>query len=199
MLTSMSEAALPRMTLNEFWDWQDRQDIRYELVDGIPWAMAGAQQRHDRIVTNAIAEIVGQLRGSPCAVFTADQTVVTSSANGRRPDVGVDCGPLNGTSMQATSPRVVIEVLSRSTRTLDQVGKLDEYKGVESIEQIVLVDPDEPYVILWSRAAGRTWTQTPLRGLDAVLPLASVGVSLPLAILYERLDFRSRPQMVPLA
>ena len=161
--------------------------------------MAGAQQRNNRIVTNVLAEIGGQLRGRPCRVFTADQTVVTSSANGRRPDVGVDCGPLNGSSMRATSPRVVIEVLSRSTRTLDQVGKLDEYKGVDSIEQIVLVDSDEPHVILWSRAANQTWTQLPLRGLDAVLPLVSVGVSLPLAILYERLDFRSRPQMVSLA
>jgi len=187
------------MTLDEFWDWQDRQDIRYELVEGIPWAMAGAQQRHDVIVTNALVKIGGQLRGGPCRVFTADQTVVTSSAGGRRPDVGVDCGPLNGSSMRAISPRMVIEMLSRSTRTLDQVGKLDEYKGVDSIEQIVLVDPDELYVILWSRAAGQTWTQTPLRGLDAVLPLASAGVSLPLAILYERLDFRSRPRMAPLA
>lgn len=199
MLAGMGEATLSRMTLDEFWEWQDRQDIRYELVDGIPWAMAGAQQRHDVIVTNALVEIGGRLRGGPCRVFAADQTVVTSSANGRRPDVGVDCGPLNGSSMRATSPCVVIEVLSRSTRTPDQVGKLDEYEGVDSIEQIVLVDPDEAHVILWPRAAGPTWTQTPLRGLEAMLPLASVGVSLPLAILHERLDFRSRPQMVPLA
>jgi len=28
MLIGVSEAALPRMTLDEFWDWQDCQDIR---------------------------------------------------------------------------------------------------------------------------------------------------------------------------
>ncbi len=195
----MSQAAIPHMTLDEFWVWQDRQDIRYELVDGIPWAMAGAQQRHDVIVTNALVEIGGQLRGKPCRVFTADQTVVTRAANGRRPDVGVDCGPLDGSSMRTSSPRVVIEVLSRSTRLLDQVGKLEEYKDVDSMEHVALVDPDEPYVILWSRAADRTWGMSPYRDLDDVLPLTSVGVSLPLAILYDRLDVSSRPQAVPLA
>ena len=101
--------------------------------------------------------------------------------------------------MRASSPRVVIEVLSRSTRLLDQVGKLEEYKGVDSMEHVALVDSDEPYVILWSRAADRTWGMSPYRDLDDVLPLASVGVSLPLAILYDRLDVSSRPQAVPLS
>jgi Uma2 family endonuclease len=194
----MSQAAAPRMTLDEFWEWQDRQDIRYELVDGIPWAMAGAQQRHDVILTNALVEIGGQLRGKPCRVFSADQTVVTRAANGRRPNVGVDCGPLDGSSMRASSPRVVIEVLSRSTRLLDQVGKLEEYKDVDSMEHVALVDPDEAYVILWSRDADRTWAMSPFRDLEDVLPLAAVGVSLPLAVLYDRLDVRSRPQAIPL-
>ena len=193
----MSEAAAQRMTLDEFWEWQDLQDVRYELVEGIPYAMAGALQRHDRIVTNAIVEVGGQLRGSPCAVFSADQTVVTRSANGRRPDLGVDCGKLDDRSMRASSPRVVMEVLSRSTRTLDQVQTLDESKEVESIEHIALIDPDQPYVILWSRAADRSWAHRALRGLDAVLSLGSVGVAFPLSVLYERLDFRPQPQAVP--
>ena len=115
----MSEAVSRRMSLDEFWEWQSRQDDRYELIDGEPVAMAGAQQQHDRIVTNALIAIGVHLRGGPCRVFTADQTVVTKSTNGRRPDVGVDCGPIQPTSMRATSPRIVIEVLSRSTRTLD--------------------------------------------------------------------------------
>jgi len=189
----MGRAAIPQMTLDEFWDWQDRQDIHYELVDGIPWAMARAQQRHDVIVTNALVEIGGQLRCKPCRVSSADQTVVTRAADGRRPDVGVDCGPLDGSSMKVSSPRVVIEVLSRSTRLLDQLGKLEEYKDVDSMEHVALVDPDEPYVILWSRAADRTWGMSPSRGFGDVLPLTSVGVSMPLAVLYERLECCSLP------
>ncbi len=193
----MSEAVSTRMSLDEFWQWQGCQDDRYELIDGAPVAMAGAQQQHDRIVTNALIAIGVHLQGGPCRVFTADQTVVTSFADGRRPDLGVDCGPLEPTSMRATSPRIVIGVLSRSTRTLDQVGKLDECKQVASIEQIVLVDPDEPTVISWSRSADRSWGQAILTGLDAVLPFATIGLDLLLTTLSSGLDLRPRPRMVP--
>jgi len=191
----MSEAASRRMGLDEFWEWQDGQQDRYELIDGEPVATAGAQQQHGRIVTNALIAIGVHLRGGPCRVFTADQAVVTKSA-GRRPDLGVDCGPFEPASMQATSPRIIFEVLPRSTRTMDQVG-LDEYKQVDSMEQIVLVDPNEPSVISWSRAADRSWAQTVLTGLDAVLPFGAIGFDLPLAELYSGLDLRPRPRGMP--
>ena len=192
----MSEAASQRMGLDEFWEWQGRQDQRYELIDGEPVAMAAAQQQHDRIVTNALVAIGVHLRGGPCRVFTADQTVVTRAANGRRLALGVDCGPLEPASMRATSPQIVIEVLSRSIRTLDQVGKLDEYKQVDSIRQIVLVDPDAASVIFWSRLADRSWTQTALAGLGAILPFATICLDLPLSELYSGLELRPRPKVV---
>lgn len=89
----MSEAVLPRMSLEEFLPWQEGQEQRCELVDGQPVAMAGAKQKHDIIVTNALIRIGGKLDGTPCRPFTADITVVTRSRNGRHPDFGVDCGP----------------------------------------------------------------------------------------------------------
>ena len=191
----MIGAVRSRMSLDEFW--QGRQDERYELFGGAPVARARAQQQHDRIVINALVAIGIHLQGGPLRVFTRSQMVVTSSANGRRPDLGVDCGPLERTSMRATSPRIVMEVLSRSTRTLDPVGKLDEYKQVATMEQIVLVDPGEPTVIVWSRSADRSWAQVILTGLDAVLPFATIGLELPLAALYSGLELRPRPRVVP--
>lgn len=48
----MSERAAIRMSANEFLEWSLHQSTRYELVDGIPVAMAGAKRRHDQIVAN---------------------------------------------------------------------------------------------------------------------------------------------------
>ena len=191
----MSEAALPsRMSLEQFLDWQEGQEQRYELVDGRPVAMARAQQQHDLIVTNALIGIGSKLDRSRCRPFTADQTVVTRSRNGRHPDFGVDCGPFVPTSMTATEPRVVLEVFSPSTRRMDQIAKLDEYKAVPSIEHIVLVDPDSPEVIVWSRAEDHSWHHDTLRGLDATLALPAIGVEVALADLYTGITFRSRPR-----
>jgi Uma2 family endonuclease len=43
-----------RMTAAEFLEWCTFQEDRYELVDGVPVAMAGAKQVHDRLTVNAI-------------------------------------------------------------------------------------------------------------------------------------------------
>ncbi len=195
----MSEAAVPpRTSLEDFLEWQEGQEQRYELVDGQPMAMAGAKQKHDRIVMNAAMRIGTKLDGDPCRPFSADQTVVTGVRSGRHPDFGVDCGPFDPESMTATLPRVVLEVFSPSTRSLDQIGKLDEYKSVASIEHIILVDPDAPEAILWSRAEDRSWHHETLRGLDAVLALPAIQVEVRLADLYAGLTLRPRPRLAPL-
>lgn len=185
------------MSLEEFLPWQEGQEQRYELVDGQSVAMAGAKLKHDCIVTNALVRIGSRLEGSPCRPFTADVTVVTRSRNGRHPDFGVDCGPLDPESMTAIEPRVVLEVFSPSTRSLDQIAKLDEYKGVPSIEHIFLVDPDSPEIIVWSRDDDRSWSHETLRGLDTALVLPAIGVELRLADLYAGLAVQSRPELVP--
>lgn len=184
------------MTSAEFLDWQQYQGDLYELVDGEPVAMAGAKQRHDRITANALGELHAQLRGSACRTFTADLAVLTVRGNVRRPDLGVHCGPFDDEAMCASQPRLVIEVLSRSTRTLDQVGKLEEYKTVDSLEAIALIDPEAPEVILWLRDTAHVWQHESLHGLEAVIAVPSLGVSLRLAELYDGLAFRSRPRPV---
>ncbi len=192
----MSERATPRMAAADFLHWQLERSEPYELVDGAPVAMAGAKRRHDRIVVNAIAVLGPALRGTPCDPFTADLAVLMPNGNVRRPDVGVHCGPFDEEALHAARPRMVIEVLSRSTRALDQVGKLDEYKTVEGLDYILLVDPETAEVILWLRDATRAWQHRPLRGVETLVELPELGLTLPLADLYEGVALRPRPRLV---
>jgi Uma2 family endonuclease len=90
----MAEPLLRRMTQDEFFAWQERQEHLHELVDGIPVLplkmMTGASQRHDRVAVNVIASLHGQLRGGPCRPTTDDLAVRIPSGNVRRPDVTVE-------------------------------------------------------------------------------------------------------------
>jgi Uma2 family endonuclease len=125
----MSEAGRI-MTAEAFLDWCLGQEGRWELVDGVPVAMAGAKQVHDRVVVNALLALGGQLRGGPCRPTTGDVAIGIPNGNIRRPDLGVDCGRFEPESLTATDPRLVIEVLSPSTRTFDAIGKLWDYRQV---------------------------------------------------------------------
>lgn len=171
---SMSEAGRI-MTAEAFLDWCLGQEGRWELVDGVPVAMAGAKQVHDRVVVNALLALGGQLRGGPCRPTTGDVAIGIPNGNIRRPDLGVDCGRFEPESLTATDPRLVIEVLSPSTRTFDAIGKLWDYRRVPGLRHIILVDPDEPRVWHWLLPEDGPWTD----------------------LLLEGLTFRPRPRPVP--
>lgn len=97
------------MTAEAFLDGCLGQEGRWELVDGVPVAMAGAKQVHDRVVVNALLALGGQLRGGPCRPRTGDVAIGIPNGNIRRPDLGVDCGRFEPESLTATDPRPVPE------------------------------------------------------------------------------------------
>lgn len=178
------------MTVEEFYLWQLDQDERYELVDGVPVplrAMTGASNVHDVISVNRIIELGTRLRGKPCRVASADTALRTASRSSRRPDVAVDCAPIEAASYEAHRPTVVVEVLSPSTRKLDRFTKLEEYRRHPSLRHILLVDPDSVAAKLYSRADEGAWSDVELIGADAVVALPAIDVTLPLSALYERL------------
>lgn len=103
---------------------------------------------------NTIASIGGQLASGRCRACTADTAARIPAGNVRRPNVSINGGVFDDNAAAADAPTVVIEVLSPSTRQFDMFVKLDECKTVTSLTDIVLVDPDTPQVIHWTRAPG---------------------------------------------
>jgi Uma2 family endonuclease len=190
----MSQPVHRRWSLDPFFAWQERQDERYELVDGSPVRMtASASNAHDRIVMNFLWALGSQLRGGPCRPFTGDGSVETYPGQIRRPDVGVDCGRFDAGGYRATEPRVVAEVLSPSTRDFDAFAKLGEYQAVPSMAHILLVEPNAPEIALWSRNEEGAWLPSRTDGIDAAVELPALGVRLALADIYDGIEFPAGP------
>jgi Uma2 family endonuclease len=186
------------ITPQQFFSWVAGQEARYELVDGEIVAMAGAGRRHDSIVVNLMTAIHSQTRTGPCQTFTGDTYVATSAATRRMPDLGVDCGKPDDTSLLADRPALIVEVLSPTTGGFDVTVKLAEYQSLSSLDYILFVDTESPNVHLYSRDPDRNWTDVVLKGLDAVIVLDRLGVTLGLQDIYAGLEFRPRPKLVEL-
>jgi Uma2 family endonuclease len=118
-----------------------------------------------------------------------DSAIQIPNGNTRFPDFGVDCEPRNGKSMVTTAPAVVVEVLSPSTRFLDFNKKLDEYKSVSTLKYILLVVQDFPRVHAYRHTLDEQWLQTIVEGLEAIVKMQDLELSLSLATLYERIQF----------
>jgi Uma2 family endonuclease len=195
--TVMSETAPHRWTLDEFFRWQEGQADRYELVNGLPLRMmAGARNVHDDIVVNLLTELRNRLRGSARRPFTGDGSVETRPGQIRRPDVGVDCGRRDPNAMKAASPRLVAEVLSPTTRDVDTISKLDEYKAIEGLTRILLVESNAPEIVVWQRDADRLWHQSVVRGLEAQIDMPEIAITLSLSDIYDGVTFPARPRLV---
>jgi Uma2 family endonuclease len=193
----MTDAASRRWTVEEFFAWQEGQAERYELVDGFPTRMmAGARNVHDDIVVNVLAELRNQLRGRECRPFTGDGAIETKPGQIRRPDIGVDCGRRDPDATRAALPRVVVEVLSPTTRDFATIDKLEEYKKVDSLERILVIEPNAPEVIVWTRGEGGTWQKTVCRGLSQAIEMPEIGVALPLKEIYDGVAFPTRRRLV---
>lgn len=178
------------MSVEEFYAWQRDQPVRYELIDGVPVrlrGMTGANHVHDLILTNVLALLWIALRGKPCRVASADMAIRTAIRSTRRPDVMVECAHYDKDSVEARNPSVVVEVLSPSTRKIDQFTKLDEYRRHPTLRHILLIDPDNISAKLYSRAEGDAWTDADLQGAEAPVTLSAVEVELRLGDFYERL------------
>ena len=199
----MLDKAQRRMTPEEFYAWQEPMDEKYELVDGYPVPrcpdiemMTGASRRHDQIVVNIISALAPQLRGTGCRGFTGDTAVRTMPRTRRRPDVGIECGRMEDDSFEAGEVRLVVEVLSPSTREFNHYGKLEEYKSIESMMHVLLVEPNAPQVGVWSRANETTWRYSEFEGLESAISLDNPPVRLALSDVYADLTFRAAPKLV---
>lgn len=189
----MAEPQLRRMTPDEFLAWQEKQDKLYELVDGLPVLplkmMTGATQTHDRVAVNIIATLHRKLRGGPCRPTTDDLAVRIPAGNIRRPDITVECGEAGRREMTVRDPRVVVEVLSPSTRTFDRFRKLVEYQSIESLQHILLVDTEAPRIDVVTRGAAAGWSTSQYEGLEAIIELPAIDANLKLADVFEGVVF----------
>jgi Uma2 family endonuclease len=182
-------------TVEEFLAWAGAQpDSRYELVDGEPVMMVGGSRSHARISGNLSAWLLEQLRGGPCEPFGSDFGVVLPGGrvNLRYPDASVSCTEEGEDALR--SPVLLAEVLSPSTEAYDRGAKAQAYRRLPSLRHLLLIEQGRPFIEHLHRASeGVDWTLTEVDGLDATIDLAAIGLVMPMAALYARLEFNPGP------
>lgn len=90
-------------------------------------------------------------------------------------------------------PSVLFEVLSRRTRRIDEGEKKDAYLTIPSLSVYVLIEPDKAAVVAFRRTESG-FVREVYEGLGAVLPLGEIGIDLPLAEIYETVEFAPEPE-----
>ncbi|MEX2173539.1 MAG: Uma2 family endonuclease [Pirellulaceae bacterium] len=182
-----------RISLAEYLAWEARSGGKHEFYRGEVFAMAGASLRHNRIATNILARLYQSLEGGPCEVFGSDQRIRIDAVDlSTYPDVSVICGGVQVDAVDrhgVTNPRVIVEVLSKSTENYDRGRKFEFYQHLQSFMEYVLVYQDEPKVIHYVREDNGRWSYKLLVGEQETLRLESIDSELPFAAVYRNVKF----------
>lgn len=182
------------MSLDEFLAWEERQPLRHEFVGGVVTAMAGGTADHNQIAGNVYVMLRVRLAGrSGCRPYIGDMKVLPPTGEATYPDVAVVCPPPPGQATTTETPSLVVEVLSRSTRGDDSGRKRWGYYAIPTLRHYLLVDQLTPRVEVASREADGTWRSTVVEGLERLVELPGLDLSLPMAEIFEGVEFAASP------
>ena len=174
------------MTADEFLDWENQQERRYEFDGFGPVAMTGGTQEHSLIQANLITALGVRLRGGPCRVVGSDLKVSVAGSI-RYPDAFVYCTVSPRGTLVVTDPVVVFEISSPSTAAIDHIDKNREYRDTPSIQRYVMLEQDRQGITVFTRTSD-DWVGHLIDG-DAVLSMPEIGVELPLSEIYAGITF----------
>ena len=146
------------LSIDDYLKLEESSDIRHEYVGGRIFAMTGATDAHNALVTNLTALIWPHVRASGCGLYANDMKLKLSSARSfYYPDLMVSCEPYSPDSRYKEAPCFIAEVLSASTQNIDRREKLMVYQSIASLLNYAIVYPTERRIELYARK-GETWS-----------------------------------------
>lgn len=183
-------SALPTMTVEEYFHFEEHSPIKHEYVAGELYAMSGATARHNIIAGNLFARLYATADNGPCHVFIGDMRVQVADDRYYYPDVIVVCTTIAEMDVVARGPCVVIEVTSPSTARIDRGEKLEAYRRIPALRAYLTVDHRRRRVERhWRESPNGVWTREEIVGAaQTPIPVPCLDTSLTLDAIYRRVE-----------
>lgn len=174
------------MSWEEYLAFEEQSPYRHEYINGAVYAMSGGSLAHNRIAQQLVVAFRSHLRGGPCEPFFLEAKLEIRAGRDRimyYPDAMVSCRPEDRTEQIVRNPKLVIEILSKSTQHIDRREKAMIYQRVDAIEEYVLIAQNQPRIVVHRRA--EDWRPMLYSGLEAQVAFRSIGLQMSLAQIYE--------------
>lgn len=178
------------MTPEAYLEWEARQEVRHEYLNGEVYAMTGGTLPHNTIAINLTTLLKHPVRSRGCRVFMADVKVQISGVGNPYfyPDVAVTCHPEDKQSTKYLKhPCLIVEVLSPGTEAYDRGEKFAQYRRLESLQEYVLINSEKLSVEIFRLNERHKWELTPYTSGD-IIQFNSIEFACPIELLYEDVE-----------
>ncbi|WP_161992597.1 Uma2 family endonuclease [Aureimonas leprariae] len=176
------------LSIDEFFDWIETKDEKYELVDGKPVLQPWVKRNHNRIVINIVQSLGQALDGSRFEIATGDFAISTGPRSVRYADVMIEAAGGSGQERTTDTAALIVEVLSPSTADVDFGPKQREYLGLSTLDTYLIVAQDSRCIWQWTRDEAGSWPDKALVVEEGAVELKALDASLPLDEIYRNVS-----------
>ena len=178
-------------TFEEYLKLEALAEEKSEYHSGNIVTMAGGTRNHSLITSNTSTalNIALDKMGKDCIVYSPDVLVRIDKFNkGLYPDVSVVCEDNEEENPNIlTNPILLIEVLSKSSKDYDRGAKFEYYRSIPSFQEYMIIYQTTPKVQTWYKEEENLWRIGNAEGLDAVVNLHSIGITIALKDIYKKI------------
>ena len=186
----MSTHPVPYVTPEEYLKFDRSSEFRHEYVFGEIVPMVAGTYEHGLIEANMIRALGNRLAERPCSlVGSSVRVMLHRDTLYSYPDATVVCGKpefLDSEADTISNPKLIVEVLSPTTRNYDLGDKTRMYWLIPSLTDLLLVEQDKVWIEYWSREPGDKWDRRLASDLGDVLNVESLDCAIPVAEIYLR-------------
>ena len=181
-------------TPEEYLELEATADYKSEYIEGQIIAVVGASINHNRITGNFYATLNFALRKQEkYEVFNSDMRLwIPQKLIYTYPDVMIIADEpefVNNRTDTITNPQVIIEVLSKSTKSYDREDKFAAYRTIPTFQEYLLIDQNRIYVEQFSKTGKKRWNLCEYDEEDENISFETLPFEISLQDLYNKVKF----------
>ena len=179
-------ASNKNLSIQEYFAFEDANEIRHEFINGNLYEMSGASREHHHVCKRLLYFFEKLLASKEYEIFMENMKVAIPGENiFFYPDLLVTNEKQTDENRFAQyAPELLAEVVSDSSRTKDMVDKLLQYQKIPSLKYYLIAEQNKPEITVVSRNAKGNWESETFEGKDASVNLTALDAVLPLAEIY---------------
>ena len=178
------------MTVEEYIQYELKSEVRHEYINGQLIEMTGEKKVNNRVATFLTVYFFILLEEKGFTIYSHDLKVGIPGGNRfYYPDWFVSrntempTGPFS--DYVDYQPELIVEVMSKTSRTRDTVDKYLDYIKIPSLKYYLIIDPEKIYVTVHFKGENGEWEADAYNERTEVIPLPLLQTELPLSIIYR--------------
>ncbi len=184
-----------RMSVQDFLDWADVTDGRWELVDGEPRPMTPPLRTHGAIAGELAGHLATFFRESSSSWSVIIEAGIVprmlAAHNMRVADLAVARTPYDTEERAVSDPVLIVEILSPGNQS-DTWANVWTYTSIPSVQEILVLRGNVICAEVLRRSPDGRWPGEPVTLAEGDLVLDSIGFTVPLAALYRTTRLAAR-------